>query len=193
MGMIRSESDRISYKQRLLDDEMNTAKREYQKELKSLEKKREEKSRMQLISQATKKFNSAINEYISRIQPRISDTFLEITENIIEAENDFAIKQLQDRQEALQQVLDAKQSQSESVASITVHHIVEQIDEILSNLLSPIDKYMKKNWRSEYSYWLSSTEYFSKRNNKKIQSKLYSELCHSLKKKLENDINKILV
>lgn len=58
--------------------------------------------------------------------------------------------------------------------------------------LKPIIKYFPANWQSEYSYALSNMEYFRKRQNKKIQNKLYQNMCEQLKKKIIADINKII-
>ena len=70
--------------------------------------------RQSVVNQAKSRFRKAIDNYISKLTPRIVDTFEGITENIIEAENEFAMKQLRDRQEALQRVVEAKKTQKES-------------------------------------------------------------------------------
>lgn len=60
--------------------------------------------------------------YISKLTPHIVDTFEGITENIIEAENEFAMKQLRDRQEALQRVAEAKKAQKESDGDVVAQN-----------------------------------------------------------------------
>lgn len=114
MGMIRNEADRINYKKKLIEQELQSAKREYEKELRELNAKQQEKVKQNVVNQATSRFRKAIDNYISKLTPRIVDTFEGITENIIEAENEFAMKQLRDRQEALQRVAEAKKAQKES-------------------------------------------------------------------------------
>ena len=114
MGMIRNEADRINYKKTLIEQELQSAKREYEKELRALSEKHQQEVRQSVVNQATSRFRKAIDNYISKLTPRIVDTFEGITENIIEAENEFAMKQLRDRQEALQRVVEAKKTQKES-------------------------------------------------------------------------------
>lgn len=58
--------------------------------------------------------------------------------------------------------------------------------------LKPIVKYFPANWQNEYSHALSNMEYFRNRQNKKIQNKLYQNMCDQLKKKVITDINKII-
>lgn len=135
MGMIRSEADRITYKKRLIEQEMLSAKREYEKELSSLKAKQQLEVKQSIISQATSRFGKAIDNYISKLTPRIVDTFEGITENIIEAENEFAMKQLRDRQEALQRVAEAKKAQKESDSDI-----MAQNDAMISLLAENEDK-----------------------------------------------------
>lgn len=121
-GQIQNETERIKTKQLLIKQQMDVAKREHEKELKALKEKEQLEIKNRLIGQATLRYSRVIEEYISKIKPRLKKTFEILTEDVVEAKNEFAIKQLRDRQEALQQVLKAKEGQEKSDEEIIANH-----------------------------------------------------------------------